>query len=316
MHGTNSRRGQCKKGGFTEFPGRKMEDDPRGLWGDGILAYLQNCCFHLPSGWLTLKQPNHLPDFKLPNSSAGSETRVIRLNRSSTIHDTGWKSLRAGAPPPQPFLSGLSGLRDMGLIFPGTHLRPSVCLPAPSFCQRQETGGEMLKPEEMRSHIGMWPKACWLWGTSLLLAGSPKFWSFLFPSPRSALSSTLLDHARVTLDGWRLKKHSIILAKFTPIPNLCSCVQSSESQRKSIKEPQTRAHSISCCSNLSLGKDRKSKGANSRPSKQSWGHGSWGSQARETTASPQGWPVWCYCQLCFHLGLQRPRNIPPSPFIG
>ena len=219
-------------------------------------------------------------------------------------------------PPPQPFLSGLSGLRDLGLIFPGTHLRPSVCLPAPSFCQRQETGGEMLKPEEMRSHIGMWPRACWLWGTSLLLAGSPKFWSFLFPSPRSALSSTRLDHARVTLDGWRLKKHSNILAKFTPIPNLCSCVQSSESQRKSIKEPQTRAHSTSCCSNLSLGKDRKSKGANSRPSKQSWGHGSWGSQARETTASPQGWPVWCYCQLCFHLGLQRPRNIPPSPFIG
>lgn len=182
MHETNNQRSQCKKGGFMEFPGRKIEDDPQGLWGDGILACLRNCCFHLLSGWLMQKQSNHLPDFKLPDSSAQSKTRVIRRNRSSTIHDIGWKSLWAGVPPQQPFLSGLSRLRDTGLIFPGIHLRPSVCLPAPSFCQRQETRGEMLKPEETRSHIGMWPRACWLWGTSLLLAGSPKFWSFLFTS--------------------------------------------------------------------------------------------------------------------------------------
>ena len=170
MHETNNQRSQCKKGGFMEFPGRKMEDDPQGLWGteddpqglwgDGILACLRELLFP-PSLWVThakaVQSPSRFQTARLLCSiqNKGDQTE-------SFFHHPRYRLKKpvGQGPPQQSFLSGLSRLRDTGLIFPGIHLRPSVCLPAPSFCQRQETRGEMLKPEETRSHFGMWPGAC------------------------------------------------------------------------------------------------------------------------------------------------------------
>lgn len=108
-------------------------------------------------------QPHQLPYFKLPDSSAGSKTRKTQSESffhhlpSMTLAKKAWAK---GVFPATPFPSGLSWPRDTSLIYLGSHFRSSFCLPAPSFCQRKETQGEMLKPEETRSSIRIWPRAC------------------------------------------------------------------------------------------------------------------------------------------------------------
>lgn len=98
-----------------------------------------------------------------------------------------------------------------------------------------ETGDQGRDAKARRNEISYWDVA-----QSLLtlrdLPASRRLAKVLVLSlhfSHSALSGTLLDHARVTLYGLRLKKYSIVLAKFTPIPNLCSCVQGYESKGKS-----------------------------------------------------------------------------------
>lgn len=110
-------------------------------------------------------QPHHLPDFKWPDSPDGSQTRKTQTD--SFVHHLPSMILATKAWgkevfPATPFPSGLSWPKDTSLIFLGSHLRPSFCLPAPGFCQRKETEGGMLKPEETRSSIRIWPRACGL----------------------------------------------------------------------------------------------------------------------------------------------------------
>lgn len=167
-------------------------------------------------------QPDHLPGFKLPNSSAGSETRTT-LAESFFHHPRNRLKEPGGRGPPATLLIRTQWAQRHSSHFPGDS--PQALLLSASSQLLPEPGDWGKDAQARRNKIPYRDVAQGLLTlrTSLLLVGPPKFRPVLFTLPRSGLSATLPDHTRVTLGEQRLKKQSHFGQIHTSPQSLLTC---------------------------------------------------------------------------------------------
>lgn len=158
--------------GLWRFLEERWKMTPRGLWGLGSSWLVYGAIVSSPLWHDSHWQLNHLPDFKLPNFSAGSQKRKTRTESfhhpPSAIHypQIIEKKKKAGErehSQPHPVLSfqGSAGPKTLSFSRGPTSGPLSLCQ-LPTSARERIQRGETLKPEETRSNIRIWPTVRWL----------------------------------------------------------------------------------------------------------------------------------------------------------